>query len=223
MSPPAPASTPDPNPVAPSFPAHWAVDVELADGRPAHLRPLVPDDAPLYLGLLDGLSPESRYYRFFTPKPKLSEAEIQHFLNVDHHDRVALVAVVDREMIGVARFDRETEDPTVAELAIAVADEGQGTGVGTALLAHLTMAAWDRGVKTLLANVLSDNHKMLRLLARNGRELHRSFDSGILVITFSTDPDAFVGPHAVDVAHPGPPPVDGAPRAPGADAGSEGS
>ena len=204
MSPPAAADPGQPAESAvPDVPAHWAVDVVLADGRPAHLRPLVPDDAPLYLGLLDGLSPESRYYRFFTPKPKLSEAEIEHFLNVDQHDRVALVAVVEREMVGVARFDRNPDEPTVAELAVAVADEAQGTGVGTALLLHLTTAAHDRGVETLLANVLSDNHKMLRLLARNGRELHRSFDGGILAITFSTAPDAFVGVHVADVADPG--------------------
>ena len=189
-----------PGPVPPDFPASWVVDVTLADGRAAHLRPLVPDDAPLYLDLLDGLSAESRYYRFFTPKPKLSEAEIEHFLNVDHHDRVALVALVDRAIVGVARFDRESADPTRAELAIAVADEMQGTGVGTALLAHLTTAAHDRHVETLLANVLSDNHKMLRLLAKTGRELHRGFDGGVLCITFSTDPAALVGPHPADLA-----------------------
>jgi RimJ/RimL family protein N-acetyltransferase len=196
---------PVPPPYPPDFPASWAIDIVLADGRPAHLRPLVPDDAPLYLDLLDGLSPESRYYRFFTPKPKISDAEIAHFLNVDHHDRVAIVAIVDRAIVGVARFDREEADPTRAELAIAVADDMQGTGVGGALIAHLTTAAHDRHVETLLANVLSDNHKMLRLLAKTGRELHRSFDGGVMAITFSTDPAAHIGPHPADVADPGEP------------------
>ncbi len=194
----------------PDFPASWVSEAVLADGRTARLRPLVPDDAPLFLDLLDGLSPESRYYRFFTPKPKLSEAEIEHFLNVDHQDRVALVAVVDRAIVGVARFDREEPDPDRAELAIAVADDMQGTGVGSALLAHLTVAAHDRRIGTLLANVLSDNHKMLRLLANSGRELHRSFEGGILCITFATDPEALLGPHVADVADPARP--SGAPR-----------
>lgn len=174
----------EPDGGSPGYPAEWHADTVLIDGRPAHLRPLLPTDAPLYLGLLDGLSAESRYYRFFTPKPTLSEAEIEHFINVDHVDRVALVAIVDREIVGVARYDRET--PATAELAIAVADDFQGLGVGTALLHHLTQAARDRGIEVLLANLLADNTKMLHLLQRSGYPLTRHFDGGVLCVQFPT-------------------------------------
>ena len=59
-------STPD----AP--PAYWECDVVLADGGTVHVRPLGPDDADRLVAFHAGLSDETVYLRFFSPKPTLS-------------------------------------------------------------------------------------------------------------------------------------------------------
>src|SRR5699024_1869389 len=55
-----------------SYPNHWEADVVLTDGGTAHLRPITPDDADLLREFHSRLSPETIYYRFFAPYPRLS-------------------------------------------------------------------------------------------------------------------------------------------------------
>ena len=64
----------------------------LRDGRPCHVRPIRPDDAGRLVEFHSRLSAETIYFRFFAPYPQLSERDVQRFVNVDHADRVALVA-----------------------------------------------------------------------------------------------------------------------------------
>ncbi|RAD71919.1 hypothetical protein DN508_33990, partial [Burkholderia multivorans] len=73
------------------YPAGWEADVVLRDGGTAHLRPIVPSDADALARMHEAQSPESIYLRFFAPLPKLPQRDLDRFVNVDHHDRVALV------------------------------------------------------------------------------------------------------------------------------------
>ena len=61
----------------------------LRDGGTAHVRPISPDDAELLVDFYADVSPQSKYYRFFAAMPTLSPREVQRFVDVDHHDRVA--------------------------------------------------------------------------------------------------------------------------------------
>ncbi|MCO5986306.1 GNAT family N-acetyltransferase [Actinoallomurus spadix] len=88
------------------YPDHWEADVVLADGGTAHLRPIRAGDAELLREFYARLSPESIYYRFFSPRPRLSDREIEHFTTVDYVDRVALIATIGDAMVAVVRYDR---------------------------------------------------------------------------------------------------------------------
>jgi len=122
------------------YPAHFEADVVLSDGGPVHVRPIRPEDGPRLAAFHDRLSPETIYFRFFTPHPHLSEAEITRFTTVDYDDRMALVATLGDEFVGVARYDRwpGTDE---AETAYTVDDKHQGRGIATVLLEHLAAAA----------------------------------------------------------------------------------
>src|SRR5919109_4295192 len=98
-----------------TYPDHWEADVVLADGGTAHLRPIRPGDAGLLRAFHSRLSPESIYYRFFSPRPRLTDREVEHFTTVDYNDRVALIATVGAEMIAVVRYDKV--DDAEAEIA----------------------------------------------------------------------------------------------------------
>jgi hypothetical protein len=69
-------------------------------------------------------------------------------------------------MIGVARFVRT--GPSVAEPAVAVADDWQSRGVGTALLEALARRALAEGIEVFSGPVLSDNPAPLRVLDQVG-------------------------------------------------------
>ena len=168
---------------APSAPAHWAADVVLADGGAAHVRPIRPGDAPLLRAFHARLSADSIYLRFFSPRPKLSEQELQHFTNVDHQTRVALVVLLGDALIGVGRYDRAPKSDS-AEVAFVVDDAQQGRGIATLLLEQLASAAQERGILQFTADVLPQNRAMLRVFHDAGFEARSRFEDGIVRVGF---------------------------------------
>jgi RimJ/RimL family protein N-acetyltransferase len=140
----------------------------LRDGTRIAVRPIEPSDRDRLAAAFERLSPDSRYRRFFSPVAHLSDAQLDHLTRVDHRDHEALVALAPGEdrIIGVARFVRTR--PGHAEPAITVADDWQGRGVATALLARLVDRALDEGIGTFDAIVLSGNREAIEVLRRLG-------------------------------------------------------
>jgi GNAT superfamily N-acetyltransferase len=116
------------------------------------------------------LTPESRYRRFFSPVDHLSEQQLTYLTEVDHHDHEALVAVEagTEHGVGVARFVRSEAHPEVAEVAVAVADDCQGQGIGSELLHRLTERAREEGISRFSGSILEENRPMRELMAELG-------------------------------------------------------
>jgi RimJ/RimL family protein N-acetyltransferase len=134
------------------------------------IRPIRPEDREALADGLRRMSAESRYRRFFSPLDTLSEQQLTYLTEVDHHDHEALVAAEARtgQGIGVARFIRSKDDPEVAEVAVAVADDWQGRGIGSELLHRLTDRARDEGIKRFSGSILEENRPMRELLEELG-------------------------------------------------------
>ena len=64
-------------------------------------------DAEALVTFHAGLSTRTRYLRYFSAYPRIPERDLNRFINVDHHDRVALVALLGSEIIAVGRYERE--------------------------------------------------------------------------------------------------------------------
>jgi acyl-CoA synthetase (NDP forming)/RimJ/RimL family protein N-acetyltransferase len=169
-----------------TYPDHWEADVVLSDGGTAHLRPIRPADAELLRVFYARLSPESIYYRFFSPRPKLTDREVEHFTTVDHQSRAALIATIGGEMIAVVRYDRIKESE--AEVAFLVEDAHQGRGLGTVLLEHIAAAARERGVRRFIADVLPDNRRMIKVFREAGYEAEQKFEDGAIRLTLDLEP-----------------------------------
>ena len=118
------------NGVAPIAPPHWEADVVVADGGTVHLRPIEASDADAIVTFHGGLSPRTRYLRYFSAYPRIPDRDLRRFTQVDHHDRVALVAWLGEEIIAVGRYEREAGTDE-AEVAFVVADAHQGRGIGS--------------------------------------------------------------------------------------------
>ena len=133
---------------------------------PFTIRVMEPTDADRLERFHSRLSDRTTYLRYFSPHPRLSPAEVTRFAHVDHHDREAVVADIDGELIGVARYDRI--DGSRAEVAVVVEDAWQGHGVGPALLRTLAEHAQREGVTELTAETLAENARMRTVFARLG-------------------------------------------------------
>jgi RimJ/RimL family protein N-acetyltransferase len=144
--------------------------ITLRSGHRVLLRALRPDDGPGLAEAFEQLSETSRYRRFFTAKPHLSEQSLAFLTDVDHHDHEALVAVApgSGQLVGVARFIRNPREPDQAEVAVTVIDSWQRRGLGTALLRELAQRAAEEGIRHFTAEILAENRPMLTLAHRLG-------------------------------------------------------
>ena len=145
----------------------------LKDGTRILVRSIEPGDkAALSAGLLE-LSDLSVYRRFLSPKPSFSASELRYLTEVDGHHHVAFVAETPGHLVGVGRWVRLVEEPSVAEAAIVVADPLQGRGLGSLLADLLAREAIRQDVRRFTATLLSDNVPAHRLMARLATHLDR--------------------------------------------------
>jgi RimJ/RimL family protein N-acetyltransferase len=156
-------------------------DVTLRDGSLVHIRPIRPEDDHFLVDVFKHLSPQSVYQRFFTAMPELTPGMARYLANVNYTNRMALVAEANGELVGVGRYER-TDDPGLVELGLVVVDEWQGRGLGRILLREIVKAAADRGIRRFRAEVLSENRRMLRLLAEECVIEHRKTEAAITTL-----------------------------------------
>jgi acyl-CoA synthetase (NDP forming)/RimJ/RimL family protein N-acetyltransferase len=168
------------------YPAHWEADVVLRDGGTAHLRPILPTDDVLLRRFYSRLSDETIYNRFFSLYRNISDKDVERFTVVDHHDRVALIATIGGEMIGVVRYERT--GPDEAEVAFNIEDAHQGRGLGSVFLEHIAAAARERGISRFVADVLPTNRAMLRVFSDAGYVVDQGFDDGVVRLSFDLEP-----------------------------------
>ena len=143
-----------------------------------------PDDKERLLAGLSHLSPESRYRRFFSATPTLSRAMLAYLTEVDYVDHFAWAALdLDQPGepgVGVARYIRDREEPEAAEVAVAVADDHHGRGIGRLLLEVVGLTARHQGVERLVGLVLPSNESMKALLRSLGARLAFDPSTGCL-------------------------------------------
>ena len=144
--------------------------LKLRDGRAVDVRPLERCDRGLLAAAIRRLSDQSRYFRFASPKPRMSERELDHLVDVDHRDHEALLAIdpLTGRGVAVARYIQIVGEPGVVELAVTVADDWQRFGLGSALLAGVMKRAGDEGHSTVRASVLATNGRSIAMLRRAG-------------------------------------------------------
>jgi acyl-CoA synthetase (NDP forming)/RimJ/RimL family protein N-acetyltransferase len=169
------------------YPEDWEADVVLSDGGTVHLRPIVPSDADALLAFHSRMSARTRYLRYFGAYPQIPPRDLARFTTVDHHDRVAFVALLGDDIVAVARYERIDKGPT-AEVAFVVEDRHQSRGLGPILLEHLAAAARESGIQRFVAEVLAENGAMLGVFRAAGYHLAREMEEGVFHLEFAIDP-----------------------------------
>jgi RimJ/RimL family protein N-acetyltransferase len=168
--------------------------LELKDGTKVNVRPIEPSDEPLLHEAVAAMSERTVYFRFFTPLKRMPDALAHRLAVVDYNDRFAIVATMRRangneRIVGVARYDRAS-GTDVAETAVAVVDEFQRRGLGSALLTILAKVASEHGIKTFSLIVLPENQQMLGMLRKMGWIHQARLAGGVYEISFDLPVEA---------------------------------
>jgi acetyltransferase len=140
------------------------------------MGPATPNDSGRIAALLAGLSKQSLFLRYCMPMPRMAPEMVAREtarLSQPHSPRqltvVALASICGVEqVIAVAELVRDAARPTVAEIALVVADAYQREGIGSALCAYLVAAARRQGLAILHATALAENSAVRRMVARSG-------------------------------------------------------
>jgi L-amino acid N-acyltransferase YncA len=151
---------------------------ELIDGSVVALRQLEPRDTEAILGLYESLTDEERYLRFFAMRPARLEERARSIAE-PRSDQASLGAFSSGKLLGVANYVA-CREPGDAEVAVVVAHAQHLRGVGTALLRRLGQIARENGVHRFVAEILWENHLMLRVLSDAGWPCMRHLDGSVL-------------------------------------------
>ncbi|KWR90770.1 GNAT family N-acetyltransferase [Cupriavidus sp. IDO] len=130
--------------------------------------------------MVDGLSRESRYFRFLT-----GGRVVEHIVDglvAPGRGGVALVVMArhgDEEAV-IANGQYVVTGDRVAEFAVVVADAWQGQGLGRRLINKLQQLARSAGLRLMRGDVLSENRRMLAILRDCGFSTRRNPEDSFL-------------------------------------------
>lgn len=162
-----------------------ATAATLLDCASVTVRRLRLDDYDAVVRLASELTGEERYQRFFTVHPTYI-GEWALSLTKPAKGVVALGVFETGDLIGVANY---TELPTAgdAEIAVVVAHEQHERGVGTLLLQTLGRIARAAGLHRFVADVLTENHAMRRVISEAGWPVTQHCDGAVVRVDLNLD------------------------------------
>lgn len=159
---------------------NYRQQAKLLDGTYVTIRPISPEDkSPLVL-FHGRLSDETKFMRFLCAKGELTDSDLKDFCDIDYEDNVALVAEREdngkKRIVGVGRFYRLPTSKHTAEVAFVVEDGEQRKGIGTQLLKHLAILAWERDIYFFVGEMFRENSRMLSIFRKADPELYHVHD-----------------------------------------------
>lgn len=167
------------------YPNQYTAQHSLQDGTVVTVRAIRPEDEPLIIALHGRHSEHTIRMRFFSMVKTLSRDSLIRLCHLDYDREMALAAVLGEgeaaRILGVSRYylNPETRE---AEFALVIEDAYQRQGLGRHLLSRLVEIARERGVKTLVGQVLRENAPMLALTAAVGFGPPRTMDADVVQV-----------------------------------------
>jgi acyl-CoA synthetase (NDP forming)/L-amino acid N-acyltransferase YncA len=170
------------------------VDALDADGRIVRIRPVAPADLTALIAMHEACPTADLRHRFFGTGRGILAIEARRLAGLNATGRgIALVVEDDAELLAVASFEGDPDEPGHAEFGVLVAAVHQYRGLGTLLLEHLALAASAGGVKQLTGQVLGGNYKMLRLARRLAPGAAMPYADGVVDVVLTAELDGAFG------------------------------
>jgi acetyltransferase len=163
------------------YPEEYEDHLTTEEGFRLFVRPVKPEDYPLFVEFLNSVSENSLYQRFLGRIKELTPAMLARFTQIDYDREIALVALEDAKgierMLGVARITGDPDGKT-GDAAVLVGDPWHGLGIGSTLLKRCLDIAKERGFRTVRGAALKENRSMLALAEKLGMAVTQDYASG---------------------------------------------
>ena len=157
----------------------------MKNGKNAVLRPIKPEDEPMEEGMFRNFSEQTQRFRFFQLIKNITHELLVRYTQIDYDREMAIIAEVDdngqKKMAGVVRLIADPYNET-AEFAIVVADPWHHLGLGNKFSDYILEIAKKRGIRKIYANVLNDNHTMLKMLKKRGFKITKDEEDSYAVL-----------------------------------------
>ena len=163
--------------------------VKLKGGREVMIRPARASDVGGTKEIFYQMSQQDVYTRFFRRVNALTFNEAQRLCNVNFDTEVAFVAVTgtrDNETIVGSCCYFLNPSTNLAEVAFMIIPEWQATGLGGAFQTRMMEYAKKKGVRGFVADILSENTKMIKLAKRacDNVTVHKDGETVEIVMMF---------------------------------------
>ena len=154
------------------YPSQWLRHLVLKDNRPIMVRPIRPDDEPLFCDFLRRITKQDLRSRFFAAMNPLNHEFIARLTQLDYARAMAFVAFdkTTNEMVGTVRIHSDSIYET-GEYAILIRSDLKGRGLGWTLMQLIIEYAKSEGLKYIDGDVLSENTVMLAMCRDLGFEI----------------------------------------------------
>lgn len=173
------------------YPEEYEDHLTTEEGFRLFVRPVKPEDYPLFVEFLKCVSENSLYHRFLGRIKELTPSMLARFTQIDYDREIALVALEDAKgterMLGVARITGDPDGKT-GEAAVLVGDPWHGLGIGSTLLGRCIDIARERGFRTVRGAALKENRSMLALAEKLGMAVTQDPASGEYRMSVQFDP-----------------------------------
>jgi len=167
------------------YPKKYETMWTLRDGRTVVLRPIKPEDEPLWLEMFQNFSEQSIRYRFFQIIKDTPHETRVRYCNIDYDREIAIVPELTengrKKILGVTRVSIEP-DGKKGEIAFIVADPWQTLGLGTKMVDYVLEICKDMKLETVYAMMLSDNYRAISLMKKMGFITEYSDDGTVKAI-----------------------------------------
>ena len=166
------------------YPKQWERHVALADGTAIFVRPVRPEDEPLYGPFFAAVTPQDLRMRFFAPVKEFSHAFVARLTQIDYARAMAFVAIEESsgKLLGVVRLHANA-DYDAGEYAVQVRSDLKGHGLGWLLMQMIIEYARAEGIGTIEGQVLRENTSMLAMCRQLGFQITADPDDvGICVV-----------------------------------------
>lgn len=168
------------------YPEEFTARKRLADGTPVLLRPIKPEDEPMWHDLLGSCSPESIRLRFRYMVKATTHEMATRFCFIDYDREIAIVAEIEqdqqRKLIGVGRLVADA-DHSNAEYAVLVGDLWHGLGLGSMLTDYCLDICQRWGVHRVIAETAPDNRRMIDIFRHRDFTIDTSTCSDSVFVT----------------------------------------
>ncbi|MEI6455797.1 MAG: bifunctional acetate--CoA ligase family protein/GNAT family N-acetyltransferase [bacterium] len=156
------------------YPEKYVRQTTLQDGTEVLLRPIKPEDEPLWLEMIGNCSKESLYSRFRYFFHWKSHEVATRYCYIDYDREIAIVAEIIQEeqkkLIGVGRLIADPDHETV-EYAILIIDAWQHKDLGNIITDFCLEIANRWNLKKFVAQTTTDNKRMISVFQKRGFEI----------------------------------------------------